>query len=42
MAELRRLWEVRSPLYAEAAHTLDTEALGLEEALDALARLAQA
>jgi XRE family aerobic/anaerobic benzoate catabolism transcriptional regulator len=42
MAELRRLWEVRTPLYAEAAHTLDTAVLGLEGTLDALARLAQA
>ena len=31
MAELRRLLAARQPLYAEAAHTIDTSRLGVEK-----------
>ena len=40
MAELRRLLQARTPLYAEAAHTLDPGKLGLHGAREALARSA--
>jgi XRE family transcriptional regulator, aerobic/anaerobic benzoate catabolism transcriptional regulator len=36
MAELRALLRARSPLYAQADHVVDTSALGVEGALDAL------
>jgi XRE family aerobic/anaerobic benzoate catabolism transcriptional regulator len=34
MAELRRLLKAREPLYAEAAHTVDTSKLGVEAAAE--------
>jgi XRE family transcriptional regulator, aerobic/anaerobic benzoate catabolism transcriptional regulator len=39
MAELRRLLRIREPLYAQAAHTVDTARLGPDEAADAVASL---
>ena len=36
MAELRRLLAERQPLYAEAAHVVDTSKLGVEEAVQAI------
>lgn len=37
MAELRRLLAERQPLYAEAAHVVDTSRLGVDEAVAAIA-----
>jgi XRE family aerobic/anaerobic benzoate catabolism transcriptional regulator len=39
MAELRRLLSLREPLYAQAAHTLDTSRLDADQALQALVEL---
>jgi XRE family aerobic/anaerobic benzoate catabolism transcriptional regulator len=39
MAELRRLLAERQPLYAEAAHVIDTSRLGVDEAVDAIEAL---
>jgi XRE family aerobic/anaerobic benzoate catabolism transcriptional regulator len=39
MAELRRLLAVRGPLYARAAHTVDTSRLGVEGSVRAIERL---
>ena len=36
MAELRRLLAAREPLYAQAAHTVDTSRLGVDGAVDAI------
>src|SRR5262245_58838179 len=41
MAELRRLLAARQPLYAEAAHTVDTSRLDLEGAVRAVESLAR-
>jgi XRE family aerobic/anaerobic benzoate catabolism transcriptional regulator len=42
MAELRRLWAEREPLYAEADHVIDTSRLGVDEAAAAIeARVAR-
>jgi XRE family aerobic/anaerobic benzoate catabolism transcriptional regulator len=41
MAELRRLLAARQPLYAEAAHTVDTSRLDLEAAVRAVEDLAR-
>jgi XRE family transcriptional regulator, aerobic/anaerobic benzoate catabolism transcriptional regulator len=41
MAELRRLLATRQPLYAEAAHTVDTSRLDLESAVKAVEGLAR-
>jgi XRE family transcriptional regulator, aerobic/anaerobic benzoate catabolism transcriptional regulator len=38
MADLRALLAAREPLYAAASHTIDTSALGVREAADAIAR----
>jgi XRE family transcriptional regulator, aerobic/anaerobic benzoate catabolism transcriptional regulator len=38
MADLRALLASREPLYAAASHTIDTSALGVREAADAIAR----
>jgi XRE family transcriptional regulator, aerobic/anaerobic benzoate catabolism transcriptional regulator len=40
MAELRRLLAERQPLYAEAAHVVDTSRLGVEEAVEAIVKVA--
>jgi hypothetical protein len=37
MAELRRLLAVREPLYADAAHTVDTRARDLDAVVDEVA-----
>jgi XRE family aerobic/anaerobic benzoate catabolism transcriptional regulator len=42
MAELRRLLVAREPLYARAAHTLDTTRLGIEGSVRAIEKLVQA
>ena len=39
MAELRRLLAERQPLYAEAAHVVDTSRLGVEEAVEAIEKV---
>jgi XRE family aerobic/anaerobic benzoate catabolism transcriptional regulator len=39
MAELRRLLSAREPLYAEAAHTVDTSKLGVAGAVKAIEAL---
>jgi XRE family aerobic/anaerobic benzoate catabolism transcriptional regulator len=36
MAELRRLLAERQPLYAEAAHVIDTSRLGIDAAVTAI------
>ena len=41
MAELRRLLAARQPLYAEAAHTVDTSRLDLEATVRAVETLAR-
>jgi XRE family aerobic/anaerobic benzoate catabolism transcriptional regulator len=41
MADLRGLLAVREPLYAAAAHTVDTSGLNVREAAEAVARLFQ-
>jgi XRE family aerobic/anaerobic benzoate catabolism transcriptional regulator len=42
MGELRRLMAARGPLYAEAAHTVDTSRMGIEGSTRALERIARA
>jgi hypothetical protein len=42
MAELRRLLSAREPLYAEAAHTVDTSKLGIAGATKAIEKLVRA
>ena len=37
MAELRTLFAARAALYVQAAHVIDTTALGVEGSVDALA-----
>jgi hypothetical protein len=39
MADLRALLAAREPLYAAASHTIDTSALGVREAAEAIARV---
>jgi XRE family aerobic/anaerobic benzoate catabolism transcriptional regulator len=39
MAELRRLLAERQPLYAEAAHVIDTSRLGVDEAVEAIEKV---
>jgi hypothetical protein len=39
MAELRRLLAAREPLYAEAAHTVDTSKLGVSGATRSIEKL---
>jgi len=41
MAELRRLLAERQPLYAEAAHVIDTSRLGVDEAIRAIDDIAR-
>jgi hypothetical protein len=42
MADLRGLLAAREPLYAAAAHTVDTSGLNVRQAAEAVARLFQA
>jgi shikimate kinase len=42
MAELRRLLAARRPLYAEAAHVIDTSRLSVEEAVAAIEKVVAA
>ncbi len=41
MAELRRLLAAREPLYAQAAHTVDTSRLGVTETLRAVEQVSK-
>lgn len=42
MADLRKLLAAREPLYAAAAHTIDTSGLGIRDAAEAIARIVSA